>query len=268
MRRPQVYLFGLFLSSIVTITVALERNPKKRQIYREQVLPHAGGKIPDTAFESDRLFLNRLQKEGIAVPDGVVTEQRNPQVYQYYDKSPRLVFRIALSSDGRYTPVEGRYRHRNTPSIETTYLYPQIHGRLKDISPASKTAYPKYRPLQLPNSQLNQVRFQPKKKTQYLNITPNLNRPHSQTFKTQSYQNFNIFNKPIVPTDSAEFRPDSETNSGSAGGRKVEYYVPNTSAAAAHLFNDFDELFNNFDLHENGASIYDSEAILTTKHKI
>lgn len=53
---------------------------KKRQIYREQVLPHAGGKIPDTAFETDRLFLNRLQKEGISVPDGIVPEQRNPQV--------------------------------------------------------------------------------------------------------------------------------------------------------------------------------------------
>lgn len=56
---------------------------KKRQIYREQVLPHAGGKIPDTAFETDRLFLNRLQKEGISVPDGIVPEQRNPQVIIY-----------------------------------------------------------------------------------------------------------------------------------------------------------------------------------------
>lgn len=56
-------------------------NPlKKRQIYREQVLPHAGGKIPDTAFETDRLFLNRLQKEGISVPDGIVPQQRSPQV--------------------------------------------------------------------------------------------------------------------------------------------------------------------------------------------
>lgn len=53
---------------------------QKRQIYREQVLPHTGGKIPDTAFETDRLALNRLQKEGIAIPDGVILEQRNPKV--------------------------------------------------------------------------------------------------------------------------------------------------------------------------------------------
>lgn len=53
---------------------------QKRQIYREQVLPHAGGKIPDTAFNIDRLALNRLQKEGIAIPDGVSLEQRPIQV--------------------------------------------------------------------------------------------------------------------------------------------------------------------------------------------
>lgn len=53
---------------------------QKRQLYREQVLPHAGGKIPETAFQTDRLALNRLQKEGIAIPDGVILEQRNPQV--------------------------------------------------------------------------------------------------------------------------------------------------------------------------------------------
>lgn len=44
------------------------------------MLPHAGGRIPDTAFETDRLFLNQLQKDGIAVPDGILPEQRNPQV--------------------------------------------------------------------------------------------------------------------------------------------------------------------------------------------
>lgn len=55
---------------------------QKRQIYREQVLPHTGGKIPESAFETDRLLLNRLQKEGIAIPDGILLEQRNPKVSQ------------------------------------------------------------------------------------------------------------------------------------------------------------------------------------------
>lgn len=63
---------------------------QKRQIYREQVQPHTGGKIPDSAFETDRLFLNRLQKEGIAVPDGVVLEQRNPKVINFQPKSNRF----------------------------------------------------------------------------------------------------------------------------------------------------------------------------------
>lgn len=46
------------------------------------MLPHTGGKIPDTAFETDRLLLNRLQAEGIAVPDGIILEQRSPKVLE------------------------------------------------------------------------------------------------------------------------------------------------------------------------------------------
>lgn len=56
---------------------------QKRQIYREQVQPHTGGKIPESAFETDRLLLNRLQKEGIAIPDGILLDQRNPKVSKF-----------------------------------------------------------------------------------------------------------------------------------------------------------------------------------------
>lgn len=56
------------------------------------MLPHKGGKIPDTAFHSDRLALNRLQKEGIAIPDGVILEQRNPKVlYTLERKVQKLI---------------------------------------------------------------------------------------------------------------------------------------------------------------------------------
>lgn len=175
---------------------------------------------------------------------------QNLQVYQYFSKSPRVVFQIALSSDDRYTPAEGRYHHRDTPSIETTYLYPQIHGRLSDASP-SKTAYPTYRQLQLHNSQLNQVKFQAKKKSkifsytlhkfwphetltlhhndflaQYLDITPSLNKGHSNSFRTQSYQNFNIINTPIAPPTSAA------AVAARGSGSKVDYYVPDVSSHA------------------------------------
>lgn len=62
-------------------------------------MPHAGGKIPDTAFETDRLFLNRLQKEGIAVPDGIVPEQRNPQVR--ISGMPSWIIALFLGSLGK-----------------------------------------------------------------------------------------------------------------------------------------------------------------------
>lgn len=58
----------------------------KRQIYREQVLPSRGGKIPDGAFRTDRLALNRLNKEGIAVPDGVLLEHRNVHSHPHLNK--------------------------------------------------------------------------------------------------------------------------------------------------------------------------------------
>ena len=54
----------------------------KRQIYREQVLPALGGKIPEEAFRTDRLALNRLNKDGITVIDGVLLEARE------HDKNP------------------------------------------------------------------------------------------------------------------------------------------------------------------------------------
>lgn len=146
---------------------------KKRQIYREQVLPHAGGKIPDSAFESDRLFLNRLQKEGIAIPDGVILESRNPQVFPYHQKSSRAVFKVAQSSDGRYIPVEGRYLYSedSLPSVDTTYLYPQIHDA-PHRQPPEKPEFLKYRQIEFYNSLLNQPIFHPKEKSAFVYIKP------------------------------------------------------------------------------------------------
>lgn len=126
---------------------------KKRQIYREQVLPHAGGKIPESAFEVDRLALNRLQREGIAIPDGVVLEQRAHQVYQYPVRSIRPTFRIALTPSGRYTPKEGKYHPNEVPSIETTYLIPQISGHLLK-GPPKYPFRPVYVAFRLPNPEL------------------------------------------------------------------------------------------------------------------
>ncbi|XP_016965016.1 uncharacterized protein LOC108034595 [Drosophila biarmipes] len=223
-----------------------ERNHKKRQIYREQVLPHAGGKIPDTAFETDRLFLNRLQKEGIAVPDGIVPEQRNPQVYQYYSKPMRTVFHIALSSDGRYTPREGRYHYRQVPTVETTYLYPQAVGRQHVLVPP-KHALPVYRQLQLHNPLLNQVKLQPKKMPNFLELAPTVGKSQSNPLagsaKAQSYQNVNLLHghSPALPA----FKKTS---------RGSKTYVD--SYGATHLFSEFDDLLNKLDLQQTGRKNY------------
>lgn len=87
----------------------------------------------------------------------------------------RTVYRIALSSDGRYTPREGRYHYRQVPTVETTYLYPQALGRPYVLVPP-KHALPTYRQLQLHNPLLNQVKFQPKKGEQ---PTAQLRMPHA-----------------------------------------------------------------------------------------
>lgn len=135
----------------LTMTV---RHKQKRQIYREQVLPHAGGKIPDSAFETHRLALNRLQKEGIAVPDGILLEQRSPQVHQYTDRSQRPTFRVKQTSDERYTPAEGRYTANGSPpqTVDTTYALPQItqHSVVRPMDPME----PVLRSIELPNALL------------------------------------------------------------------------------------------------------------------
>lgn len=84
-------------------------------------------------------------------------------MYPFLNKPSRKVYRIALSSDGRYIPQEGRYHYQELPSVETTYLYPQIHGQKVIQSPQS-IDLPVYRPFRIHNPLLNQVRFQPKDK--------------------------------------------------------------------------------------------------------
>ena len=58
---------------------------EKRQIFREQVLPELGGKIPEEAFTAERLKLNRLDKEGFTIPDGVL-EARYPHIIHPYHR--------------------------------------------------------------------------------------------------------------------------------------------------------------------------------------
>jgi hypothetical protein len=97
----------------------------KRQIFREQVLPHSGGKIPDDAFRADRLALNRLNKDGISVPDGILLDARRHEKHPNLRRNSDLdmsVIKLVLTPDGRYTPPEGRYHYQNPVTVDSTYV--------------------------------------------------------------------------------------------------------------------------------------------------
>ncbi|XP_032680186.1 uncharacterized protein LOC116848339 [Odontomachus brunneus] len=94
----------------------------KRQIFREQVLPALGGKIPEEAFRTDRLALNRLNKEGITVPDGVVLDARHVQKHPHSDQRMPEIIKVYLTSDGRYVPPEGRVHYNHPKTVDTTYI--------------------------------------------------------------------------------------------------------------------------------------------------
>uniref|UniRef100_A0A336MZL8 CSON003576 protein n=1 Tax=Culicoides sonorensis TaxID=179676 RepID=A0A336MZL8_CULSO len=97
---------------------------KKRSLFREQVSPHLpGGKIPETAFNADRLILNRLQSDGIAVPDGIILEPRPYQVYPYEHRNVRETYKVQIQHGGHYIAM---------PLADSTYLVPKpLHYDIK-----------------------------------------------------------------------------------------------------------------------------------------
>ncbi|XP_048513088.1 uncharacterized protein LOC105691729 [Athalia rosae] len=111
-----------FLAIISSHIVSAEK--QKRQIFREQVLPARGGKIPEEAFRADRLALNRLNKEGITIPDGVVLDARHVQKHPQPPSGMPEVLKVYLTPEGRYVPPEGRYNYQKPKAIDTTYLAP------------------------------------------------------------------------------------------------------------------------------------------------
>nr|XP_012227691.1 PREDICTED: uncharacterized protein LOC105675267 [Linepithema humile] len=119
---------------------------RKRQIFREQVLPALGGKIPEEAFRTDRLALNRLNKEGITVPDGIVLDARHIHKHSYSDKKMLEIIKVYLTSDGRYVSPEGRPHYNHPKTVDTTYIIrrPFMHTNHKTLNAYEKlTNYPK-----------------------------------------------------------------------------------------------------------------------------
>ncbi|XP_035720427.1 uncharacterized protein LOC118440866 isoform X3 [Vespa mandarinia] len=120
------------LTLIITIFLLLSvavAEKQKRQIFREQVLPALGGKIPEEAFRTDRLALNRLNKEGITIPDGVVLDARQVHKHPHTSQHMPKIIKVYLTPDGRYVPPEGRTHYDHPKAVDTTYIIRTPFGR-------------------------------------------------------------------------------------------------------------------------------------------
>ncbi|XP_049277069.1 uncharacterized protein LOC125760714 [Anopheles funestus] len=184
----KVSLYIILISILLSKYYALSHIIRKRQLFREQVLPHAGGKIPDSAFLTDRLALNRLQKDGIAVPDGVLLEQRQYQVFPHQHRTARPTFRVVQTPDNRYISPEGAYSHNALATVETTYLIPHagdkllLHDHPHHRQPHySVPKAPILKEFRLPNYAL--FNFDYKKKKPHVGTVPNSSYKHYHPLK-------------------------------------------------------------------------------------
>ncbi|GAB1861917.1 hypothetical protein CAJAP_02996 [Camponotus japonicus] len=122
MKIKQGYWYRLLLA-ITILSGHIKAEKQKRQIFREQVLPALGGKIPDEAFKTDRLALNRLNKEGITIPDGIVLDARHVHKHPHSDqRMPTEIIKVYLTSDGRYVSPEGQTYYNHPKTVDTTYI--------------------------------------------------------------------------------------------------------------------------------------------------
>ncbi|XP_060516219.1 uncharacterized protein LOC132695779 [Cylas formicarius] len=111
-------LFFLFILSEFCDCTGTSRN--KRAVFREQVTPELGGKIPDSAFLPERLYTNRLNKNGIYTNDGVYFQERYPDRDHSYKLYPPSTLKLEIERDNRHVSKPGRYS--NSEIIDTTYL--------------------------------------------------------------------------------------------------------------------------------------------------
>ncbi|XP_054272626.1 uncharacterized protein LOC128992906 [Macrosteles quadrilineatus] len=140
--RSTVCIIAAVLVAAASAVPSDAHKAHKRQIFREQVSPHMGGKIPEDAFRTDRLALNRLNKEGISVPDGVLLQQRHRESHHSSHRhDPAIaasIVKLVQHPDGRYAPPEGHYPFENL--VESTYIIRPPWGNAQSlIIPPHKT---------------------------------------------------------------------------------------------------------------------------------
>ncbi|XP_067012949.1 uncharacterized protein [Anabrus simplex] len=168
----------------------------KRQIFREQVLPHQGGKIPEDAFRADRLALNRLNKDGISVPDGVVLDARRHHKHPSPLNSDleRSIVKVLITPENRYTPPEGTYHPREPITVDSTYIIRPPIGSYK--RPPTTVGRPlPGPPLQIPAAQpppqRYPVKFTKPPQTVYLGFSDNGNTVNSYLLPGSNRNNNN-----------------------------------------------------------------------------
>uniref|UniRef100_A0A182VW21 Uncharacterized protein n=1 Tax=Anopheles minimus TaxID=112268 RepID=A0A182VW21_9DIPT len=250
----KVSLYIILISILLSKHYALSHIIRKRQLFREQVLPHAGGKIPDSAFLTDRLALNRLQKDGIAVPDGVLLEQRQYQVYPHQHRATRPTFRVVQTPDNRYISPEGEYSHNGLATVDTTYLIPHAGDKLllHDHPHHRQPHYvvpkaPILKEFRLPNYAL--FNFDYKKKKPHVGTVPNTAYKHYHPLKLdggwpqrlpQDFVSFhaavgNGHNYPSAHTVPLAYGGDIVGSAGT-GSSWSSGWVPSTGGASGESF--------------------------------
>ena len=110
----------------------------KRQIFREQVSPHTGGKIPEDAFRADRLALNKLNSAGFSVPDGVQlhwrgshtpdTQHHSAEGHSHSHDPHSSLIKIVQTADGRYVPPEGTVHQQQQNTVSHGLLAAGVAG--------------------------------------------------------------------------------------------------------------------------------------------
>nr|XP_031834812.1 uncharacterized protein LOC116427968 [Nomia melanderi]XP_031834813.1 uncharacterized protein LOC116427968 [Nomia melanderi]XP_031834815.1 uncharacterized protein LOC116427968 [Nomia melanderi] len=150
------------LALIAVLLIAhVDSAKQKRQIFREQVLPALGGKIPEEAFRTDRLALNRLNKEGITVPDGVFLDARHVHKHTQHVQTVPEAIKVYLTPDGRYVPPEGQFQYNQAKTIDTTYVIRAPHTQTNSRKLSSNFASNKHRNFQKSQSYSNYKQIAP-----------------------------------------------------------------------------------------------------------
>ncbi|GJQ81960.1 hypothetical protein Trydic_g20424 [Trypoxylus dichotomus] len=100
--------FCLIVLVFANVTAGNQLHIKyNRQLFRENLIPEFGGKVPEGAFNRDRLTLNRFNQNGIYSLDGGYVQQR-PLVYN--------------NKHFFYDTLKINLPFHNTRSVDTNYL--------------------------------------------------------------------------------------------------------------------------------------------------